>query len=75
MEIDEVNAQGTLKEMSSAMLLLNSIFQLAPTVFFLYAIFQIICYVLIVDLKEIGKTEDGNKIYDRIEPQSITFRD
>jgi len=47
-EIDNVNARGTLKDFASPFMMLNSMFKIAPTIFFLYAIFKLICYILVV---------------------------
>ena len=46
--------EGTMKKIGHSLLLFNSVFNIAPTVFFLYAIFRLICYLVIVDLKDTG---------------------
>ena len=53
---------------------MDSIVQILPVVFYMYTIFQLICYALIRDLKE-KKDDDGTVYYDRAEMPSITFTD
>lgn len=43
-----------MNKIGHSLLLFNSVFNIAPTVFFLYAIFRLICYLVIVDLKDTG---------------------
>lgn len=69
-EMLDYELEGTLRDFSSTYVLLDSIFGILPITIFLYVIFELICYILIVQYKTTG----GN-VYDRQENQSIKFID
>jgi hypothetical protein len=45
--------------MNPGSILMDSLLALVPTTVYLFTIMELICFVIIVDFKNIGKTADG----------------
>ena len=61
MMIDKKVNEGTLKDFSSSYILLNSVFEILPLVFFMYSIFHLICFLMIRDYEEVKDPLDDTK--------------
>ena len=79
-KIRKLRAEGTLSDFSSKYVILQSVFETVPLVLFLYAIFQLIYFIVIRDYtqqevpKVGGKEGETMKIWMRNEVDSIKFR-